>query len=115
MSSKDWSSLRTLFDFPTSSFISFAHRMIEALFLNICVYLLLGFPVGSVIKNLSASAGEASSIPGSGRSPEGGHGNPLQCSCLQNPMDRGAWWVIVHGSQKSRTRVRYWPHTHISS
>ena len=49
-----------------------------------------GLPGGSVVKNLSASAGETSSIPGSGRSPGGGHGNPLQCSCLGNPMDRGA-------------------------
>ena len=42
-------------------------------------------------------------IPGSGRSPGGGHGNPLQYSCLENPMDRGAWWATVHGVAKSRT------------
>ena len=49
-----------------------------------------------VVKNLPASAGdirEAGSIPGSGRSPGGGHGNPLQYSCLENPMDRGTWWA----------------------
>ena len=49
---------------------------------------------GSVVKNLSANAGdvrEAGLIPGSGRSPGGGHGNPLQYSCLENPLDRGAW------------------------
>ena len=40
-------------------------------------------------------------IPGLGRSPEGGHGNPLQYSCLEHPMDRGAWWAIVHGVTKS--------------
>ena len=40
------------------------------------------------------------SIPGLGRSPGGGHGNPLQYSCLENPMDRGAWWATVHGDQK---------------
>ena len=40
---------------------------------------------------------DAGSIPGSGRSPRGGHGNPLQYSCLENPMDRGAWWAVVHG------------------
>ena len=53
-----------------------------------------------VVKNLPASAGdrrERSSIPGSGRSPRGGHGNPLHYSCLGNPMDRGAWQAIVHG------------------
>ena len=55
----------------------------------------LGFPGGSVVKNLPANAGDAGSIPGSGRSPEG-NGNPLQYSCLGNPMDRGAWWATVH-------------------
>ena len=42
-------------------------------------------------------ARDMGSIPGSGRSPGGGNGNPLQCSCLENPMDRGAWWATVHG------------------
>ena len=49
-----------------------------------------GFPGGSVVKNLPANAGDTGSIPGSGRSPGGEHGNPLQYSCLGNPMDRGA-------------------------
>ena len=49
----------------------------------------LGFPGGTVVKNLPANAGDAGSIPESGRSPEEGNGNPLQCSCLENPMDRG--------------------------
>ena len=44
-------------------------------------------------------------IPGSERSPGEGNGNPLQCSCLENPMDRGAWWATVHGVAKSRTRL----------
>jgi len=44
-----------------------------------------------------ANAGHVGSIPGSGRSPREGNGNPLQCSCLGNPMDRGAWWATVHG------------------
>ena len=58
------------------------------------------FPDGSVVKNLPVSAGDpedAGSIPGVGRSPGGGHGDPLQCSCLRNPMDRGAWWATVRG------------------
>ena len=58
-----------------------------------------GFPGGSVVKNPPASAGDArdvSSISGSGRSPGVGNGNPLQYSCLGNPMDRGGWWAIVH-------------------
>ena len=52
-----------------------------------------------VVKNLPANVGDtrdASSIPGSGRSPGGGHGHPLHCSCLGNPMDRGAWRTTVH-------------------
>jgi len=53
-----------------------------------------------VVKNLPASAGDPSSIPGLGRSPGGGNGNPLQYSCLRNPMDRGAWWATVHGVAK---------------
>ena len=56
-----------------------------------------GFPGGSVVKNLSANAGDASLIPGSGRCPGDGNGNPLQYSCLENLMDRGTWWAIVHG------------------
>ena len=59
-----------------------------------------------VVKNLSANAGDirdAGSIPRFGRSPGEGNGNPLQYSCLENPMDRGAWWLQSMGSQ----RVRY--------
>ena len=65
-----------------------------------------GFPVGAVVKNPRANAGDARDmdlIPGLGRSPGGGHGNPLQYSCLENSMDRGAWQAIVHGVTKSRT------------
>ena len=60
----------------------------------------MSFPNGSVVKNLPANAGDAGSIPGLARSPGGGNGNPLQYSCLENPMDRGAWWAIVHGVSK---------------
>ena len=56
-----------------------------------------GFPGGSAVENLPASAGDVGSIPGSGRSPGEGNGNPLQYSCLGNPMDRGTWWTTVHG------------------
>ena len=49
---------------------------------------------------------DPSLIPGSGRSPGGGHGNPLQYSCLGNPMDRGAWWATVHSVAKSQTRLK---------
>ena len=63
----------------------------------------MGFPSGLVVKNLPAHAGDAGSIPGLGRSPGEGNGNPLQYSCLENPMDRGAWQAAVHGVAKSWT------------
>ena len=65
----------------------------------------LFFFCGSVTKNLPANAGDMGSIPGLGRSPGGGHGNPLQYSCLENPLDRGAWRATVHGVAESRTRL----------
>ena len=64
------------------------------------------FPGASVVRNPPAKAGDARDkglIPGSGRSPGEGNGNPLQYSCLENPMDRGAWWATVHGVMKSGT------------
>ena len=67
-----------------------------------------GFPGGSVVKNLPANAGDEGSIPGSGRSPEEGNGNSLQYYCLENSMDRGAWWAIVHGAAKSWTQLSDW-------
>ena len=63
----------------------------------------------SQVKSPSAVAGDGrdeGSIPGSGRSSEGGHGNPLQYSCLENPMDREAWRVIIHRVTKGRTRLK---------
>ena len=62
--------------------------------------------VALLVKNLPANAGDirdTSSIPGMGRSPEGMHGNPLQYSCLENPVDRGAWQAVVLRVAKSRT------------
>ena len=67
------------------------------------MYAILGFPVGTVVKKLPANEGDTSLIPGSGRSPGVGNGNPLQCSCLEDLMDRGVWWAIVHGVAKSHT------------
>ena len=60
-----------------------------------------GFPGGSDGKESACNAGDLGSIPGSGRSPGEGNGNPLQYSCLENGMDRGAWWATVHGVAKS--------------
>ena len=61
------------------------------------------FPCGSDSKESAYIAGDPVSIPGFGRSPGEGQGNPLQYSCLENYMDRGAWWTIVHGIAKSQT------------
>ena len=61
---------------------------------------LLGFPGGSVVKNPSANAGDAGSIPGLGRSPGEGNANPLQSSCLGNPIGRTVWWATLSGVAK---------------
>ena len=74
--------------------------------------------VAQVVKNLPANAGDrrdAGSIPGLGRSPREGNGNPVQESCLENPMGRGAWWATVHGVTKSQTQQSMHIHTHIST
>ena len=68
-----------------------------------------------VIKNPPANAGDArdtGSIPGSGRSPGGGHGNPVEYSCLENPIDKGVWWATVHGTTESWARLSVHTHTH---
>ena len=62
------------------------------------------FPGGSDRKESACNAGDPGLIPGSGRPSEEGNGNPLQYSCLENPMDGGAWWAAVHGVVKSQTR-----------
>ena len=65
--------------------------------------------VALMIKNPPANAGstrDVGSVPGLGRSPGEGHGNPLQYSCLENPMDRGAWWATVHRTEKSQTQMK---------
>ena len=64
-----------------------------------------GFPGGSVGKESACNAGDAGSIPGSGRSPRKENGNPLEYSCLKNLMNRGAWWTRVHGVAKSQIQL----------
>ena len=61
------------------------------------------FPSGSAVKNPPANAGDVSLIPGSGRVPGEGNGNPLQYSCLENPRDGGAWWAAISGVTQSWT------------
>ena len=74
--------------------------------------LLYGFPGGSEDKSSACNEGYLGSISGLGRSPGEGNGNPLQYSCLENPMDRGVWWATVHGVAKSQTRLSDFTHTH---
>ena len=64
-----------------------------------------GFPGSSDGKESACNAGDPGSVPGSGRSPGGGHGTLLQYSCLENPMDRGAWWATGHGVARRQTKL----------
>ena len=71
-----------------------------------CISLIEASQVALVVKNPPANAGDlrdASSVPGLGRCPGGGHGNPLQYSCLENLVKRGAWWATVHGVTQNQT------------
>ena len=82
--------------------------MPDGSYVQICMSLLSfqkDFPGGSDSKVSVYNAGDPVSIPGLGRSAGEGNGNPLQCSCLENPIDRGAWWATVHGVAKSRTQL----------
>ena len=66
---------------------------------------MVGFPGASVVKNSPANAEDVDLILVSGRFPGEGNGNPLQFSCLENPLDRGAWWATIHGVTQSWTRL----------
>ena len=76
--------------------------------------LFLGFPVALVVKNVPAHTRDASSVPVLGRSPGEGNDNPLQYSCLENPVDRGAWQATVYEVTKSQTRQHRCAHEVIS-
>ena len=88
--------------------------MLKGDLIPLCIYLRdckmqIGFPDSSVVKNSPAEAGDtgdAGSMPGSGRFPGEGNGNPLQYSCLENLMDRGPWLATVHGVVKSQTQLK---------
>ena len=75
--------------------------------IKISVYVYRGFPDGSAGKESACSA-DVGLIPGLGRSPGGENSNPLHYSCLRNPIDKGAWWAMVHGVTKSRTQLSNW-------
>ena len=89
---------------------TFVGKVVSLLF-NMLSRLVIGFPGGSEDKASACNAGDLGSIPGLGRSPGEANGNPLQYSCLENPMDRGAWWATVHGVSKSRTRLSDFTHS----
>ena len=81
---------------------TFLKVFIEFVSLLLLLYVLVFWP--QEVKTSAWNAGDLGLIPGSGRSPGEGNGNPLQYSCLENPMDGGAWWATVHGVAKSRTQ-----------
>ena len=81
---------------------SVVNNLVSDLSLHLPIPCLMGFAGDSVVKN-PPNEGDMGSVPGLGRSSGGGNSNPLQCSCLENPMDRGAWWATVHGVEKSGT------------
>ena len=86
--------------------VSVCSPLLLFFFFNIGVYLIWISQVAVVVMNPLADAKDIrdlNSVPGSGRSPEGGHDNPVQYSCLEKPMHRGVWWATVHGVAKSRT------------
>ena len=72
---------------------------------SIYIHIYMGFPGSSAGKDSACNAGDPASIPGLGRSPGEERGNSLQYSCLENPVDRGAWWATVHWVEKSWTRL----------
>ena len=72
---------------------------------HVHTYTCAGFPRSSVVKESDCDVGDLGSTPGLGRSPGEGNSNPLQYSCLENPMDRGAWQAIVYGVSRVKTRM----------
>ena len=73
----------------------------------------MSFPGGSDSEESACNVGDQGSVPGLGRFPGEGNGNPLQYSCLENPMDGGAWWATVHGGHKELDTIERLTHTHI--
>ena len=71
-----------------------------------CILVFKGFSGGAEVKASACNVEDLGSIPGLGRSPGEGNGNPLQCSCRENPRDWGAWWAAVYGVAQSRTRLK---------
>ena len=89
----------------TNNRILLSHRKNEIMPFSATWMELENFPGGSAIKNLPVNAGDTGSTPGWGKSPGERNGNPLLYSCLENPMDREAWWATVHGVAKNQTQL----------
>ena len=98
----------------TNNRILLSHRKNEIMPFSATWMELESFSGGSVIKNLPVNAGDTGSTPGLGKSPGERNNSPLLYSCLENPMDRGAWWTTVHGVAKSRTQLSNWACAHTS-
>ena len=81
---------------------------------SVGIHVIWGFPGGSEVKAFAYHVGNLGLIPELGRSPGEGNGNPLQYSCLENPMDGGAWWATVHGVAKSRTQPIHFSSCHFA-
>ena len=103
--------LVTWLDNVSELYISYSGKLLVLLLVEYrvgCVHCHSGFPGGSDDKESACNAEDLGFIPGSGRSPGEGTGYPLQYSCLENSMGRGAWWVIVDGVAKSRIPLTFW-------
>ena len=103
-------SLRPWMKIPTSRvYLSLPFQLFCVLChaIHVSPFLPGGFPDSSDGKESACNAGDPGSIPGLGRSSGEGNGYPLQCSCLENPRDGGAWWAAVYGVAQSRTRLRW--------
>ena len=99
-------SISTLKNYENKSLGTLCGTLVSCqLVIAIIIIIIMGFPVGSDGKEFTCNAGDLGLIPVLGRPPGGEHGNPLQYSCLEYPMDGGAWWAAVHGVAKSRTRL----------
>ena len=109
MNIQDW------FPLGLTGLISLQSKGLSRVFSNCFAWIQLAqpsFPSDSDGEKSACNAGDPSSIPGSGRSPGEGNGNPLQYSCLENHLDRGAWQAAVHGVARSWTWLSSWTHTH---
>ena len=89
----------------THYFSDGCHTILDSYLIHPFKHFWSRLPGGSGVKGSACNAGDLGSISGSGRSPGEGNGNPLQYSCLENPMDRGSWWAAVHGVTRSWTRL----------